>query len=74
MRTPGRRHSPGTRRRRAALSFGAALVTAVGLALAGCALPPAPAMTPQAECARSGGTWMATSCEHSAGGGGGAGM
>jgi hypothetical protein len=53
------------------LASGVALLIAVGLTLGGCALPPAPTMTPQAECTRSGGSWMATVCDHQAGGGGG---
>ena len=58
----------GTRERSGSI---VGLILIVALLLAGCVLPPAPVMTPQAECTRSGGTWMATSCEHSAGGGAG---
>jgi hypothetical protein len=63
--------SLGRRHRDAVLASGVALLIAVGLTLGGCALPPAPTMTPQAECTRSGGSWMATVCDHQAGGGGG---
>jgi hypothetical protein len=59
------------RGRLAASTSGVALVIAVGVALGGCTLPPAPAMTPQVECARAGGTWMATVCDHQSGGGAG---